>query len=337
MDFNEKEAIVLNTIQKGLPALDDPFIYLSELSSIPVESIMEFVIKLKEENVIRNISGIFDGESLGYFLSLVAFRVLEQNIDAAGEIINSHPGVSHNYLRGHEYNVWFTLAEESEEAFNKTVSVLKERVGAEDSLVLRNEKLFKIGVLFNMGKGTDNDTLFKNGNSIEPAGELTEKEKEAIVLLQKDLPVEREPFLRLLRDNNSTLTVNELLDAYKKFLDSGVMRRYSAVLMHRNAGYRANAMTAWKIGINFDPEVFINCKAISHLYIRTIHPGKWEYPLFAMIHAKTEDELSGIIEGLSKESRIDDYITLKSLREFKKKRVHYFSTEFAEWKRKNYD
>ena len=115
------------------------------------------------------------------------------------------------------------------------------------------------------------------------------------------------------------------------------MRRYAAVLRHRKAGYTSNAMTAWKTGENFNPDIFINKRPITHLYLRTTYPGKWEYPLFAMIHARSDDELKGIVNDLSKESGIDDYLVLNSLREFKKTRVQYFSEEFTRWKRENYD
>lgn len=115
------------------------------------------------------------------------------------------------------------------------------------------------------------------------------------------------------------------------------MRRYAAVLRHRSAGFTANAMTAWKTGEDFNDEAFRECGAISHLYYRTIYPGRWEHPLFAMIHAKSKDELDGIIKDLSQKSGITDYLSLESIREFKKKRVTYFSDEFNEWKRLNYD
>ena len=115
------------------------------------------------------------------------------------------------------------------------------------------------------------------------------------------------------------------------------MRRYAAVLRHRKAGYSANAMTAWKPNDSCNIDFFKESKHISHLYYRTIHPGRWEHPLFAMIHAKSDEELKSIIEELSAKSGIKDFLALSSIREFKKKRVRYFSEEFNEWKRLNYD
>jgi len=110
------------------------------------------------------------------------------------------------------------------------------------------------------------------------------------------------------------------------------MRRYAAVLKHRSAGYTANAMTAWKAEDRTDLNIFMKEKAISHLYFRTLYPGRWEHPLFAMVHAKSDDELKNLIDGLSEKSGIKDYLVLYSLKEYKKKRVRYFSEEFKEWK-----
>jgi len=115
------------------------------------------------------------------------------------------------------------------------------------------------------------------------------------------------------------------------------MRRYAAVLKHRSAGYTSNAMTAWKTDDNTDMGLFMKEKAISHLYYRTVYPGRWEHPLFAMIHAKSDEELNDILKRLSEKSGIKDYLSLSSLKEFKKKRVRYFSEEFKEWKRLNHD
>jgi hypothetical protein len=96
-------------------------------------------------------------------------------------------------------------------------------------------------------------------------------------------------------------------------------------------------MTAWKIDEKFDEDIFKSCPDISHLYYRTTYPGRWEYPLFAMIHARTREELFSVIADLSHRSGIRDYLVLESLKEFKKSRVKYFSQDFINWKRINYD
>jgi len=338
MEFTEKEALVLNRVQKGIPGVSDPFFAVAKDTNMTEDEVLETVLRLKENKVIRNISGIFEGKKLGYFLNLVAFEVPAGKIESAAAIISSHPGVSHNYQRNHRYNIWFTLAEESESEFKKTVSILAEKSGAVDFLVLKNEKLLKIGVFLNIGgsdeSGDQAPALKYENSSYETLGPAA---KEAVLLLQNDLPVVRRPFQKIAENGQHIHDEKELLAYFHEFITSGIMRRYAAVLKHRSAGYTANAMTVWKTGSHTDMNLFINEKAVSHLYLRTVYPGRWEHPLFAMIHAKSEDELKSIIAGLSAKSGIKDYLALSSLKEFKKKRVKYFSEEFNEWKRLNHD
>lgn len=338
MDFSREETLVLNRVQIGIPCASEPFHVIAEEIGLSEEEVIEIITRLKKNNIIRNISGIFNGKKLGYYLSLVAFEIPGERTDAAAEIISSHPGVSHNYLRNHRYNIWFTLAEENEDDFNRTVDILAAKAGAADYLVLKNEQLLKIGVFLNVSDNEDtNDLTAPLSPEYASYLELDDTAKDAVLLLQQDLPVERVPFKKVAAKGKFINSEDQVLSYYLAFLESGIMRRYAAVLKHRSAGYTANAMTAWKSDDMTNMDIFINEKSISHLYLRTVYPGRWEHPLFAMIHAKSKHELEGIIKGLSEKSGITDYLALESLKEFKKKRVTYFSEEFKEWKRLNYD
>ncbi|MCP4135280.1 MAG: Lrp/AsnC family transcriptional regulator [bacterium] len=337
-DFNKNEAAVLNAIQQTISFVERPFEQIGSEAGIAESEVVETIRGLKEKGVIRNIAGIFNGTSLGYYLSLVALEVPEDAMEMAAAVINSHPGVSHNYQRGDRYNTWFTLAEENEETFNKSVEVIAQKTGAKDCLVLQNEKLLKIGVMLPVGSEKE-----KKGDSRTPkdyaqakARTFTEEEKETIRLLQTDLPVCEEPFKKLLEESKSFLTQERFLELSESLRRERVMRRYAAVLRHREAGYTVNAMTVWKCS-DEQTQPFVDESSITHLYLRTIYPGRWEYPLFAMIHARSEEDLSGILTGLAQKTGIEDYRVLRTLREFKKERVTYFSKEFTEWRNKNYD
>ena len=336
-EFTGKESLVLNRIQKGVPAVSRPFLEIGKDTGLTEDEVIDTLISLKENGVIRNISGIFDGEKLGFYLSLVAFEIHESKIEEAAAIINSHPGISHNYLRDHKYNIWFTLAEEDKESFDKTVSVLASKSSASDFLVLRNEKLLKIGVYLDIGNSNNFDGATTHKKTDLHLDISDDAAKEAVLLLQNDLPMEKNPFKKILESGKILRDEEQLLSYFSEFIATGIMRRYAAVLRHRKAGYRANAMTAWKPDDSCNIDFFKESKHISHLYFRTIHPGRWEHPLFAMIHAKSDEELKSIIEELSDRSRIKDFLALSSIKEFKKKRVRYFSEEFNEWKRLNYD
>ncbi len=339
-EFSTGQAAVLNYVQQHVPFVSRPYAAIGSKLDIPEKEVMSVIADLREQDVIRNIAAIFNGSSLGYFLNLVAMEIPEEKIETAASLINSHPGVSHNYIRQHQYNIWFTLAEESAALFKQTVRFLAKKTGAKDYLILRNEKLLKIGVVLPIGEDAPNALSSgpDNASGHAQAKIFPPEEKEAIQLFQNDLPVVERPFLNILENSGSRLSEDEFLSLGEKLKQQNVMRRYSAVLRHVNAGFAYNAMTTWKLEdsaeIRRKTKVFVDEPAVSHLYVRTIFPGRWEYPLFAMIHARSEDELSAIIHNLEKESGIEDYQVLHTLRELKKKRVVYFSPEFALWREK---
>ena len=338
-DFSSCEAKILNLIQRDFPLTERPFDAIGAMIGISGAEVLRIVADLKERSVVRNISGIFSGENLGYHLSLVALRVPSKRVEAAAAIINAHPGVSHNYLRDHAFNLWFTLAEEDEQTLQKSARVITEKCGAEDSLMLRNEKLLKIGFVLPIGD--------EAAGAVESAQKplscrdiLAREDRDAVFLLQADLPLVERPF-DLLGETDLQWDGRRLIETGRRLLAAGVMRRYAAVLRHAQAGFTHNAMTAWKIDTDdsFSERIrpFMDEGAVTHLYLRTLYPGKWEYPLFAMMHARSSEELESLLDSLTRRSGLYDRLVLRSLYEYKKKKVRYFSPAFKKWKRLHYD
>jgi DNA-binding Lrp family transcriptional regulator len=149
--FSRAEERIINRIQEDIPLALDPFGRIADELSMPESELLETVARLKEKRIVRNISAIFNAHRLGYHSSLVAFSVAEEDVDAAVAVINAHPGVSHNYLRDHRYNIWFTLAVDMLTPLEETAAVLARMCRAADHLILRNEKLYKIGFMLRMG------------------------------------------------------------------------------------------------------------------------------------------------------------------------------------------
>ena len=139
---------LLYEMQNAFPMIQRPFEAVAQKLGTSEEVVLTIVQKLKNEKIIRQTSAIFDTKRLGYTSSLVAFKVDEDKVDQAADIINQHPGVSHNYLRNHEYNIWFTMAvaPDSKLGLEKTIEILKEQTGAEDAITLPTLKMFKISV-----------------------------------------------------------------------------------------------------------------------------------------------------------------------------------------------
>ncbi len=338
--FTEKEAKVLDRLQRDFPGGTRPFNAMALDLAMDEHDLLDVIRDLKERRVIRNISGIFNPESLGYVSSLIAFSVGSSSVESAASFINAHPGVSHNYLRDHHFNIWFTLSAADRERLDAYASILAHRAEASEFLVLPVEKMYKIGVHFTVN--TDGSGSSNNGHEApSPANAAAEHERvsddeiEAVRILQADCPIDPNPFARLVEREGSYLDADNVARIGSELRKKGVLRRYSAVLRHREIGFKANAMTAWRPDISrpLDETVgaFRESRSVSHLYLRRARRGSWDHPLFAMVHARSQEELSEIVVTLSRITGIDDYMVLPTLREFKKERVIYFSRSFEEW------
>ena len=101
---------ILYKIQKSFPLVQRPFEQIAKELNTTEDEVIKILKNEKENKIIRQTSAIFDTKKLGYTSSLVAFEIAPENIDDAVLILNSHPGISHNYERNHKYNIWFTLA-----------------------------------------------------------------------------------------------------------------------------------------------------------------------------------------------------------------------------------
>ena len=215
---------------------------------------------MKRTNVVRQISAIFDTRRLGYKTVLVAMRFASDRLDAGARLINEHPGVSHNYARNGNFNLWFTLAVPPDESLERTVEEMARRTGAETYRLMPTIRFFKIGVNFDMvkeeGAASDYSPDGYNGRSREAlprAAPVTDAEIEAIRELQEDLSLEPRPFAPMAA--RLGITEQELFALAASFRERGIMRRFSAVLHHRRAGFRSNAMAVWKVPTEHSVEV----------------------------------------------------------------------------------
>ncbi|MBI2847162.1 MAG: Lrp/AsnC family transcriptional regulator [Chloroflexi bacterium] len=320
-----KDRQLLNMLQKAFPLSERPFAFIAEKLVISEKEVTGRVRQLKKAGIIRQISAIFDSQRLGYKSCLVAMKVEESRIDEVAAIISNQPGVSHNYRRSHDYNLWFTLALPQEGDVERTAQSLAKEAGVEKCHVFYSLKVFKIGVLLDM-VGEEGRVKPEEGARVPlpRSRPLSENDKAVIRALQEDLPLVSRPFLRLARRFGTSQ--GELLDGAKDFLDSGLMRRYAAVLRHRKAGFVANGMACWCVPQGRVEEVgqFIaSFSEVSHCYERTTYPD-WPYNLFSMIHARSTQQCMDITHQISEQTGIKEYAILFSSKEYKKERVKYF-------------
>jgi siroheme decarboxylase len=336
MDSIDRE--ILNLIQREVPLEREPFDAIGREVGIAGDEVIRRVEALKRGRVIRQISAIFDTRVLGYESSLVAAKIPPDKLAEGAKAINSHPGVSHNYERNNELNLWYTVAvpPDSRLGLEGTVDVLHHISGAEKTRILPTLKLFKIGVTLDMKEGaTARKEAPQYGEADRRSADrnISEDDKAAIRALQEDIPLTPRPFD--LWGRQVGLSYEELLDRAFDLQRRKIMRRFSAVLYHRKAGFRANAMGVWKVPDERIEEVgdtFAHYQAVSHCYQRPTYED-WPYAIFSMVHGRTVEECENVLRAMSEESGIAEYASLYSTREYKKTRVRYFTPEMEAWER----
>ncbi len=337
--LDDADRKLLNLMQGSFPIAPQPYRHVASLAGVSEEEAMSRVSRLLEKRIIRQVTPIFDTRALGYSSMLVAAKVDPDYPHRAAQVINAHPGVSHNYLRNHEFNLWFTIATEpdSELGLEGTLDVLARESGAESVRQLPTLKLFKIRMDLEMEGGTD--ALASAAAASEPI-ELDpqpydEHDVAVIRALQGDMPVISEPYAPAAAELG--LDQEALLDHLAAMQERGLLRRVAAILYHRRAGFSANGMGVWKVP---DERIMdVGCRmaavrGISHCYQRPTY-ADWPYSVFTMAHGRSKEECDAILDAIAEQTGISERATLYSSTEFKKIRLLYFTEEFKDWERRH--
>ena len=144
-----------------------------------------------------------------------------------------------------------------------------------------------------------------------------------IALIQGDIPLKSHPFQKLAQELG--VSEQEIVTRLQLLKQTGIIRRWGAVLRHQQAGFRVNAMVAWKAGREAADEagrIMAGYKEISHCYLRQV-PESFPYNLFAMIHARSEDELIKVVHDVAEHTNLREFAVIRSIKEFKKVSLKY--------------
>jgi DNA-binding Lrp family transcriptional regulator len=328
---------LMNLLQSSFPLAREPFAALATAAEMPADEVKARTQRLLDERIIRELTPIFDTRALGYASMLVAARVDPDNPHRAARIINSHPGVSHNYLRTHQFNLWFTIATppESKLGLEGTLEVLQRETGAESIRQLPTLTLFKINMNLEMERGTD---ALAAAVDAAPPRELERQPYDDVDIaviraLQGPMAVVDRPYDDAAREVG--MDVDAFLAHLEGMVERRLLRRVAAILFHRRAGFSANGMGVWRVPEERILEVgrrMAAVRGISHCYQRPTYPD-WPYSVFTMAHGRSKAECDAILDGIAAEHDLhgEDRAVLYSSTEFKKVRLHYFTEEYARW------
>ncbi len=337
--LDQADKRLMNVMQSEFPLVPEPYALIAERADLDLDDAMARAQRLLEARIIREITPIFDTRALGYSSMLVAAKVDTAYPHRPAGIINSHPGVSHNYLRTHEFNLWFTIATapDSELGLQGTLELLAELTEADSIRRLPTLTMFKINMNLEMEGGTE--ALAAKVEAVPPR-ELErqpydERDIAVIRALQGPMAIVDRPYDEAASEVG--ISTEEVLAELERMIPRHLLRRVAAILTPRRAGFSANGMGVWRV----DPEDVAEIggrmaavRGISHCYERPTY-ADWPYSVFTMAHGRSKQECDAVLDSIADEHELhgEDRAVLYSSTEYKKIRLHYFTDEYREWER----
>ena len=332
------EQLLLSVIQDAFPLEERPYLVLAEQLGSDEQSVFAAVENLRQSGIIRRIGGVYDSKKLGFISRLCAGKVPTASTGASDDFalesfaaaVNEIPAITHNYVRSHEYNVWFTVIAQSEVEIQKIVDEVCSKTELHDVHILNATKKFKINTV--MGTGAPVNRIGDEKRHCEPKAKqspahfLSANDRVRIRIACTDIPHTLTPFKDL------GVSCDELRDdiAQKR------MRRFGAILRHQEAGFAFNAMVCFaetadsrQRSVDSNPSnlagtILAGKPYISHCYERPSFEG-FPYTLYAMMHAQSAEELDRNIKEAAESVGNPDYVVLHSVRELKKTSFRFFA------------
>jgi siroheme decarboxylase len=339
--LDDTDRALMNLLQSRFALDPQPYALVAREAKLDLDDVMERTQRLLDERIIREITPIFDTRALGYDSMLVAAKVDSEYPHRAAEVVNSHPGVSHNYLRTHDFNLWFTIATppDSELGLEGTLEVLQELTGAESIRQLPTLTLFKINMNLEMQGSTE--ALAASVEAAPPreleAQPYDDTDVAVIRALQGPMRVTDRPYDAAASEVG--MSTEAFLDHLRAMVDRKILRRVAAILYHRRAGFSANGMGVWRVPEDRIEEIggrMAAVRGISHCYQRPTYPD-WPYSVFTMAHGRSKEECDAILDSIADEHDLhgDDRAVLYSSTEYKKIRLRYFVDDYSRWEQEH--
>ena len=314
--MTEIEKRLCNALQSGLPVRARPYAAIASQLGGQEGQVLRLTRELKRAGIIRRIRAMLNYRALGRTGTLVAAHVEPDVLKEAAEVVNALDTVSHNYLRSHYYNLWFTLQADSDAEIDITLQSLAGKLGV-DFHSLPVVRVFKLDVRFDAE--SEGRAMLENVEavpSVEPV-KLSREEKRVLSGLAGELQVTARPFAFLSAGAHGQADV---LKVIKRLIDKRVIRRIAAVMDHRRLGFTANVMLAAKVPpgrIEQAGRRLARFSTVSHCYERRTFPG-WQYNLFAMMHARSMGRIQHDVQRFAQAEKIDAFELLPTEAELKK-------------------
>lgn len=309
---------IVNAIQSGFPVVEKPFHEIGENLGMSGENLMAAIRSMLERGLLRTFGPVFDPIRLGYVSTLVAAHIDQDRVAELSSVMLEIREVTHNYLRDHELNLWFTITALNCEVIDSIIKQVEKFPGVKNILNLPAVRIYKIRAVF----GTSEYFEAEQSTGLPEMLILDDNDKMLVRKMQENFPIHERPY-RLIAEK-AGMSEEEALTRISRMVEKKVIRRFGARVNHRRAGYISNCLGAWRgddidvAGVDFSRLPFV-----SHCYRRMPH-NDWPYELYTMIHAVSNNDLKDKQNEMRSLAPHLKPVFMKSLYELKKTTMKYF-------------
>jgi len=328
--YSATEMTVLTRLQHGVDPVARPFMGMP----LDEREVVALLGRAQADGLVRRFGAVFDARRLGYRSVLCALDCPADRVEAQAAIIADHSGVTHCYERRPLIGVaeypalWFTFAM-LHDVFDEGLAALRCQLGSDRLMELPALRRFKIDVVFDL-RTVDRDETFPGvvPASLRAAGEsfreFSESERALVRALDQQIPAVERPFAVIAEQLGRREA--DILDQLQAWKREGVLRRIAAVLNHREAGFKANAMCVWPVegDVAAAGRRVAQRPEVTHCYQRP-RAAHFPFDLYAMIHTSSWPQTRSLFDDISADCKLTGGELFASGREFKKSSMHYFA------------
>ncbi len=310
---------ILRVLQADFPVIERPFLQVGTRLGMSEQEVIGAIRSYIDDGIIRTFGPVFDPRKLGYRSTLIAAQVDSERVAELAAMMLDIREITHNYLRDHDYNLWFTVTARTDLIMERIIKQVEKFPGVRKVLNLPMVKAFKIRAVF----GAENDSPVIDGADTEEPSALLDYIDESLVrALQENFPLVDRPYLVI--GDRAHMGEVEVVNTVRKWTEDGTIRRFGARLNHRNAGWTSNTLVAWGGGnIDMHGRTFSAMKEVSHCYKRTPH-HEWPYELYTMVHAPSSVEMQDTLERMKALAEDSKPVFMNTLFELKKTSMKFF-------------
>lgn len=320
--LDDLKLTLLNDWQHGFPLVARPYLHIARQLGVSESVVLQGYAALGHDGSLSRIGGVW-GAGAGGAAQLCAMAVPAERLQAVAERVNAEPGVNHNYLREHAYNLWFVITGPDAAQLERRMQAIERDCGL-PALRLRMVRPYRIDLGFDLRGGSlapDAPRASRRGPPVAAADHALAAE------VERGLPLVPQPYAQWAQAAGCSEA--EVLARLVQWLEQGTLRRFGAIVRHHDVGFAANAMTVFDVDdaqVDAYGERLAAQSGITLCYRRE-RAATWRYNLYCMVHGRDRPSVQACVEQAIAAAGLAGVpqAMLFSTRRFKQTGGRYFS------------